>query len=41
MDKKNIYTIGGVAVEFPFKPYPSQISMMNHVYFYNLYLLFI
>ncbi|KAJ2803750.1 hypothetical protein H4R20_002771 [Coemansia guatemalensis] len=27
----NMYYIGGVQVHFPFKPYPSQLGMMNHM----------
>ncbi|KAJ1833981.1 hypothetical protein LPJ63_002316 [Coemansia sp. RSA 2711] len=27
----NSYYIGGVQVHFPFKPYPSQLAMMNHM----------
>ncbi|KAJ2614462.1 hypothetical protein H4S08_001695 [Coemansia sp. RSA 1365] len=27
----DMYYIGGVQVQFPFKPYPSQLGMMNHM----------
>lgn len=31
MDTTNMYTIGGVKVQFPVKPYPSQMAMMAQV----------
>ncbi|XP_042869259.1 Fanconi anemia group J protein homolog [Penaeus japonicus] len=31
MDTTNMYTIGGVKVQFPVKPYPSQMAMMAQI----------